>query len=60
MKFALGDVVRIAPARLFGVVVRLPNEAYPRYRVRVSTAGWDQYVEVGALESELEGRPVTG
>ncbi len=60
-KHELGDVVCVrmpkAPDDLYGVVVGLPGEQYPLYRVRLRTDTFERYVEVGALESELVAEP---
>lgn len=58
-RFVRGDIVCVH-GKHYGVVVKLPTAAYPRYRVRVSTSGWRQYSELGALESELKGEPEGG
>lgn len=69
-KYKLGDVVRVTTELnsaqtivSYGVVTGLPIsaafgdptwEAGRRYRVRISTY-FDDYIELGALESELTG-----
>jgi hypothetical protein len=56
-RYGLGEVVgcylngRGTPT--YGVVVQLPEPGYPRYRVRVSTTSFRQYIELGVLEEDL-------
>ncbi len=60
MKFRLGQVVCCYPDRItypdFGVVVKLPSADYPYYRVRISTKNFQDYVELGVAESDLNSR----
>lgn len=56
---ARGDVVavRFGEMRYFGVVVELPHDGYPRYRIRLATRDWEDFIEIGALEEEVEAKP---
>lgn len=51
-----GDVVGCylgTEASCYGVIVALPTETYPRYRVRILTTDFGHYVELGVLEKDL-------
>ncbi len=52
-----GDVVLCyegSSCPVYGVVVAEPTKEYPRYRVRVSTNGPHDYVELGVRRVELK------
>lgn len=57
--FGLGDVVQMddLAANAFGVIVALPTSGYPRYRVRITTDDWNDFVEVGARAEEMRPDP---
>lgn len=63
---ALGEVVccyRGKPAECYGVVVHQPREPQSErdpahcYRVRISTASFERYVELGVFREDLERDP---